>query len=1013
MNRSILLALLLTATVARAQVDAWHGFRRFTAGDGLSQGTVTSLLQDRKGFIWIGTQDGLNRFDGIEFRTWRHIPGDTTSLGDSWITALHEDDAGRLWVGTIRGLYELDRRTMSFRRYAAIDSAGRQVKYYTASSIRSRRGGGPGVGPFLIALGISAVDRRAGRMAQLSETSTGVVPRGSVGREDVWLWRRGGLCLVDSTGLGFRRVADLGEATITAAIHSGVSSPDEVLVGTALGLYSIDPSTGGAARIAGVPAVRVIRPFGGGRFLIGSADGLWIIGPAIDGPVRRGGHAFGPPARAGLEGMIVLSACIDSAGTVWAGSHSGLYRQQTSTPVFSVLRHRDDNRNSLASDFVMPILEDRSGRIWFGTFDRGISIMSRDSPGAPGFTHHSRESGAGHGPRGNNIRSMIQSRDGMVWIGTDAGLTVCEAGPGFLSRYDRVQPGDSSGFWVDALFESRDGTLWAGATPSRLVRVDRTPGTRPSFVPFPLMRQSGGAPSLGVNAIVEGGGGELWVGAEAGFFRFEPATGSVEHFVHDPDDTSGMSHTTVWSLLVDTVDGREVLWVGTSQGLNRFEPSARRWTSYLRQDGFPSDWIYGIVKDLEGRLWLTTNHGITCFDDRKPAGRKFRNYDITDGIAGNECNRRSILRLRNGDILFGGITGVTGFDPRKISDNPNPPPVVLTAVWVGGGPADLDTDVAELRELLLTSEQNDVSFEFAALDFTNPLKNEYAYMLEGLDRGWNHIGNRRSLSYAGLEPGEYVLRVRASNNDGVWNDEGISVRLAIRPPFWRTWWFRISVVALVALTVAGVFRVREHRAREILAIRRRIARDLHDEIGSNLTGIAVTGSLLRDDGRLTAEQDERVSTITSIAVKTSELMRDLVWVIRPENDRLDDLCFRMKDAAGSILGGMKCRFTMPDAEPPRVLDLEVKHNLYLVYKEIITNIARHARASEVEVRLGVADGELTLRVADDGVGFDPGKASPGSGLRNIASRAAAVRGTSAVRSSPGGGTTVTVTVPFT
>jgi signal transduction histidine kinase len=220
------------------------------------------------------------------------------------------------------------------------------------------------------------------------------------------------------------------------------------------------------------------------------------------------------------------------------------------------------------------------------------------------------------------------------------------------------------------------------------------------------------------------------------------------------------------------------------------------------------------------------------------------------------------------------------------------------------------------------------------------------------------------------------------------------------------------VAGVIFLAVVGVFRVRERRAAEIFGMRRRIARDLHDEIGSNLTGIAVSGSLLKDSGALTPGQEARVADITSIAVRTSELMRDLIWVVRPENDKLDDLCYRMKDAAAAILGGTNCHFALPPDPSVHVLNLEVKHNLFLIYKEIITNIARHAKAGEVVVILAVTGRSLILTVSDDGSGFDTAGESKGMGLKNLAARAAAIGGILETTSSPGKGTKTTVIVPF-
>jgi ligand-binding sensor domain-containing protein/signal transduction histidine kinase len=1001
--RLLFLFNFLLPAAAPAQNDAHPGFRRFNVEDGLSQGTINTVFQDHNGFIWIGTLDGLNRFDGIEFKTYRHAPGDTSSLSDSWITSIHEDEEHRLWIGTFRGLNEFDRRTETFRRYTFTGADGRRTMDYPVLRIQSAVGSSaPDV--FVDTRGFAAVDRSAGTLDSLARDTSGVRAREIVTPGGAWSWSGGSLYAMSSASRRAVRVLDLRPNQITAILPAVIHGPGELLIATREGLLAFDPATDSSVRLGVRLGIRSILPDGPGRFWLATSDGLWIL--------ERSGSGW-KAIRAGLDGVGILSMCRDSTGTVWAGSTDGLYRRQTSSPGFTVFRHHDDNPNSLASNFVMPVMEDRAGRIWFGTLDRGISVLTSGGPGGPSFRNYPKRTPGVDGPWGNNIRAILETRDGMVWMGTDGGLTLCGPGPRFIERFQQVAKGDSTDFWVDALYESRAGTLWAGAAATRLVRVDRTGDGPPSFQTFPLLRSDEAAPAIGVNVIVEGAGGELWVGTEAGLFRFDPRTGASKRYVHDPDTPNGLSNTFVWSLHIGLDHGREVLWVGTSQGLNRFDPAAGEWKTWFAQEGFPNDWVYGILRDDAGRLWLTTNRGITCFDDLKPEGRKFTNYDVTDGVAGNECNRRSYARLKGGDIIFGGTGGVTRFNPNRLSDNRNAPPVVLTSVLNAGRKLDLGVDVTDLKEIRQRYDENDLSFEFAALDYANPVKNQYACMMQGHDRDWISIGNRRFVSYAGLEPGDYVFRVKASNNDGVWNEQGIALGVVIEPPFWKAWWFIGSAVILLALAVVGGVRARAQRAREIMGIRRRIARDLHDEIGSNLTGIAVSGSLLKDSGELNPDQDRRVTDITSIAVKTSEMMRDLIWVIRPDNDRLDDLSFRMKDAAVGILAGVHCHFNVPADWSAHTLKLEVKHHLYLIYKEVITNIARHANAEEVMVTLELTGRTLVLTVSDDGTGFDTMKEAKGMGLKNLSHRASAIGGTIEIRSSPGAGTRTIVTVPIT
>ena len=1001
-----LAALAPPITLSHSNDPARSGFRRYAVEQGLSQGTINAVVQGHRGFIWIGTYDGLNRFDGVDFRSFRHDPGDPRSLSDSWIISIREDARRRLWIGTAGGLNQFDRGTGTFRRYTITGMDGRPSLSYAVDMMWSM----PGDETPLISLsglGFASVDTIAGKLKLIRVGAPGTQPPTADPASRRWISTARTIYAYDVPTGRISRLRDFQGDDVLCVTPAG---DGRLFVGRLSGLFHLDTRTGAMSAVDGVPATRVIESDGRGGFWLATDGGLMKLERAGTGS----GTVAWRASPAGLAGIAVITLCVDSTGTPWAGTHDGLFRKLTSSPAFTIYRHRDDDPGSLVSDFVMPVHEDREGRIWFGTFQRGVSVLMPANGGKPRFRNFLPGNARGGGHLSRNVRSILQTGDGKVWLGTDVGLIAYTEDFRVAHQYERMSRSDPSRIWVDALHETRDGTLWAGANPLRVIRVDPAAGGDSVLASHVLDARGGELTGWGVNEIADGAGGMLWIATESGLFRFDPRSGkTLERFFHDRTDSTGLTNNFVWSILVDTAGGRETVWAGTSQGLNRYIPSNGTWTHWFRQEGLPSDWIYGILRDGDGRLWLTTNRGISCFDDSRPAGRKFRNYDVTDGIAGDECNRRAFALLRDGEIVFGGTSGVTRFDPRGAEERQTPPTVVLTAVLNAGKSIAAAVPIDDLRTLRLAHDENDLAFEFAALDYANPAKNRYAFKMEGHDDDWTDVGNRRYAGYAGLGPGRYTFRVKAANSDGVWNESGIALAVEIDPPFWEAWWFIGSGVAFFVLAVVGVFRAREKRAEEMLDMRRKIARNLHDEIGSNLTGIAVSGSLLKDSGKLDREQEGRVGEITSIAIRTSELMRDLIWVVRPENDRLDDLGFKMKDAAGGILAGTKCHFTMPDHVGDRVLNLEVKHNLFLIFKEIINNISRHAGAREVTVALEASDGRLVLTVSDDGVGFDTARPAKGMGLANLAARARTVGGTIAVSSRPGGGTRTTVSVPFT
>jgi signal transduction histidine kinase len=438
-----------------------------------------------------------------------------------------------------------------------------------------------------------------------------------------------------------------------------------------------------------------------------------------------------------------------------------------------------------------------------------------------------------------------------------------------------------------------------------------------------------------------------------------------------------------------------------------------RCVRYLEREGFPSSWVYGILQDDEGRLWLSTNAGLVLFDDRQAAGDRFVHFDHRDGLAGDEFNRRSHVRRRNGEMLFGGPNGVTRFFPEAIRGSRRHAPVVLKAFHSLGKRVHFDRDIADVTLIELSPYQNAFSFQYTALSFWGASRQEYQYMLEGLDNDWIRAGVERSVQYAYVPPGEYVFRVRGANGDGARRDPGVAVRLVIHPPFWTRWWFIALSALAVGLAAAAIVRARVRRMRDMELLRTRIARDLHDEIGSNLSSIAMRSEMLQRQSALDDRERKTLNGISSVALTTLNDMKDIVWLIRPGNDALDDLFLRMKDTAASLLEGREYRLTFPAEPVDRRIGLEWKQNVYLLYKEALTNIARHSGATSADIEARVEANRLMLRIRDDGAGFDPAGSSAGNGLRNMRERAGLIGASLDIQTRPGEGTTVSLAARIT
>ncbi|MCB0270223.1 MAG: histidine kinase, partial [Calditrichaeota bacterium] len=455
---------------------------------------------------------------------------------------------------------------------------------------------------------------------------------------------------------------------------------------------------------------------------------------------------------------------------------------------------------------VTAIMEDRDERIWIGTYGGGINILTRDGTAPGGFRFSHLRSGK-NGLASDFITSLFQDQSGNIWVGTHgAGLAqLRETDDGQISflhyRFNPLKSNSISGDFVNTIYEDQYGQLWIG-TNSGLNQLDRL--TRR----FTRYRHNANDPfSLSDNeiwAIYEDSysqGRSLWIGTRnGGINKFDRQNYSFIRYNREFDNPHSLNNPAVLSIYEDSA-GR--LWFGTySGGLNRFDHETQQFTFFTERDGLANNMIFGILEDRENNLWLSTNKGITKFS---PQRKSFQNFDANDGLQADEFRAGAYYQTRRGEMLFGGINGVSMFYPDSVRMNPHLPGMQFTQFTVMGEDQTtiLNQAAASDEPIELSYQQDIVSFEFAALDFNNPAKNRYAYKLEGLHDDWIDNGNRRFVSFPNLPSGSYVLRVKGSNNDGVWNESGISVKLIVTPPFWQRWWFiALAIIFASAATLA-------------------------------------------------------------------------------------------------------------------------------------------------------------------------------------------------------------------
>ncbi len=827
-------------------------FERLSFKDGLSQSSVMCIWQDQRGFMWFCTEDGLDRFDGYEFKVYRHDPNNPDSISSNYITAIYEDHAGNLWVGTNGGgLNEFDWRTETFKRYLPNSDNPHSLSNDRVLSIYEDHEQFLWVGT---AGGLNRLDPSTGEFTHfvpqhddpnsLSHSSVRSIFEDHTGT--LWIGTLGGLERFDRTNNRFIHYQpnpddpdSLRGSYIVAIVED---QSDNLWVATDGGLNKLNRETGSWTSYQNVPDsqpsphesyLRSMYVDHFGILWIGTyGGGLEKFDPETEKFVY---YQNDPDDTTTLSNNYVWSIYEDRSGVIWVGTFDGISKYDRGREGFIHYVANPNNLNSLSDNRVLSICEDSQGYLWVGTYGDGLNRLNRSTGD---WKHYRSASGISGTLSSNTIRSIFEDHNGELWVGTEKGLDRYDPETDTFSHY-RPSVGSSdplSDTVVFPIYEDRSDNLWVGTLGGGLNRIDPK---RQSLTHFEVGQQEGeGLSNNSILAILQDYRGYLWVGTwGGGLDRLDPNTGKFTHYRNNPNDPNSLSQNNVYAI---HEDGDGILWIGTwGGGLNRFDPRTGFFKHYRTENGLPNDVVYGILSDVQGYLWMSTNYGLSLFD---PKTATFKNYDAGDGLQSNGFNAGAYYQSRSGEMFFGGGNGLNAFYPEKVIDNPYIPPVALTLLTQTGEPVHVKGAVEGVEQITLPWPGNYFEFEFAALSYIRPDKNQYAYMLVDFDKDWNYIGNRRFGRYTNLPGGAYTLRLKAANNDGVWNEQGISIRVRVMPPFWQTWWFRISMGILVISGVLGGYRLRlksiEDRNRDLseqvaertyeIEQRRKVAEGLRD-----------------------------------------------------------------------------------------------------------------------------------------------------------------------------------------
>lgn len=1039
-------------------------FESFTQEDGLPNNNVDLIRQDSAGFMWLSTHEGLVRYDGLGMKVFRHDPDDSTSLSIShvWSAILNPD--GTIWLGTGGGGLNLYLpETETFIRFEHDPKDENTISNNYIRSLWKDIDGTLWIGTD------NGLNRMTGFQNRQKEAividrfyydpkdTTTISGRKviSLFREksgQLWAGTPNGLSqIIESNNLiTFRRIGVKGrpEQRLSDRIVHVIQEDryGHLWLGTGNGLnlmvqsedrpptfihYLHDPQK--PESISPFAVKVIFEDTDGGLWISTQESGLNYAPPSI---VQSGAipslkfqhfrHDSQNPK--GLKSNYIAAIFEDHNGLMWLGMfNGGAAKFQRKRNPFYHLTKDPDAVSTLSHHAVIPIYEDRLNNLWLGTENWGFNIYNRVTKEVQIFK---RDPNNTNSLSSNLVLTINEDQQGAIWLGTFRGMNRVER----LEEDGRIEyqfrhytqqkdnPNSLSDRHIFAFYEEPKGVYWIGTRGGGLNRLVFESGDldKPIYTHYKVDAASKN--SLSDNYIWSIWGnntGVLWVGTDKGVNRLNlDEKGAVQNFKHFQYETGNPN-----SLSSDLIGpiystGDSIIWVGTAgQGLNKLDfrgdPSFEepKITRYRQQDGLPNDHVYGILEDDSGFLWLSTNNGISRFDpnfipvDGQNFTDAFTNFSKKDGLGSNEFNTNGFYKNRKGELFFGGVDGLTYFHPDSLLENQITPPIVLTDFKLFNQSMPLPKAINETETIVLSYKENIFSFEFAALAFTAPSKNQFAYKMDGFQDDWIYLGNRNFATFTNLDPGAYVFHVKGSNHNGVWNQEGKSIRIRILAPPWKTWWaymlygFAFSMIAYLIFRdrVRRQIRKLEEKARiekardeERALLRKKNAADFHDELGHRLTKISLFLELAERQTNLSESLQGYLTKIKANSAGLSEGIRDLIWSLDPGKDTLYQTFTRLQEFGDRLFDYSDIEFkTRGNLEAFNEISLEPERrkHILLIFKEAMHNCLKYSEASTAVLQVSKEQDKIKLQFSDNGKGFEVSSNGGGYGLRNMRDRA--------------------------
>ncbi len=1025
-----LLIIVLAISVSIAQVSEIK-FDHLSVKDGLSQSVVNCIYRDKKGLMWFGTQDGLNRYDGYNFKVYKSVPFDSNSLSDNWIQCITEDTSNNLWIGTYSGgIFKFNTEHETFTNYRNDPGDNNSLVNNRVWAILALKDGNIVVGT---SGGLDLFNEKTGKFKHyknvknnLNSLSNNAV--NAISEEDggiLWLgtWG-GGLDQFDKKKQKFKHYF-FGNAGSPGNAHNFIKSiykdKNTLWLGTRNGLIKFEKKTGSfeIIKLSGITtdypdqnSILSLTKGSRGQLWIGTHNnGLYIYDPSTGKSKNYLQTSFNP---GGVSDNWISALYNDPYDVLWCGTGKGIDKLLPLTRYFMHVSNDAKKLLGLNTAEINAVTEDHNGIIWIGTWDNGLYRFDRKASTIKQYIHNPANL---FSLPNNIVWSILEDKENNLWVGTYAGIKIFDQK---LQKFKN--PPFYSGLLknhnISELYQDSRDYIWIGTWGGGLYCFD-TQNKKLTGYQYNQADSSSISNNL-ITSIYEDSKNNLWIGTNAGGLnRFIYSRQKFIRYQYNKKDINSISNNNVTTIHEHKDHS---LWIGTwGGGINKFLPQSNRFSNYTESEGLSNNVIYGILEDQHGILWLSTGNGLSRLD---PKTGKFIIYNVKDGLD-NAQFRRGFTKCRDGLMIFGGINGLTLFYPDSIKVDNNKPPLVITSFEVFNTNNPKNIVIPPSGKVFLKYFDHDFAIGFSLLDFNRSDKNNYSYMLEGYDDKWSFIGNRRKAYYTNLSPGSYTFKVKASNGDNIWNPKETQLKIIIIPPFWKTWWFFVSLAILFLLLLYLIYRYRLGQLLKFERMRSTIAIDLHDDIGAGLTRISLfSDTALRNLEKLNTSvlEDENIISLNkmkSLLVEIGEnsrnlisSMSDIVWMVNPRNDSFENITLRMKDYTTKFmeLNDIDYEVEFDNTLSSISLPMDMRRNLFLIYKEAISNIIRHANATQVKIRIYKEKNFINILIHDNGAGLPAEGRSKGNGLINIKKRANSYGGNSVITSIPGKGTSLDVTL---